>query len=524
MVSKTQKAIEDFLAAHRGLVLVGIAVGVGLLFSAYLRISLINPKNSDDAAVVLQAQDILQGNILLHGWVSAPDSGFTTFLLLHVLCGLLIRHLATLMYVVPPISYVLLAGACAAITWLGCDAQHRLLSTTLVVVVVAFPALLSGIDTGPPVHTGGDHKTTILFMLITFYLLSAGYNVWLAQLPLVFAAVGDPLAIWIGIPAIVVTGVIFLDRKRVRFGWQLILSAVICLAVAKAVLAAIPILGGFETTRGALRNAVVSLDRLPHNVRLLFECTLNLFGANFFGRNVVDRGTAIALVHLGVLMFLIWAIWRIARVALSKLDALRLMLLSALILNLLAFLFSTTPYDLDSARYLPALTSFGPLLFGLSWYEVEISESLLWLAAPIVGAAFLIPFLWRLGSPIAELRERAGLAPSKPDDVIEYLESNHLTEGYGSYWTANILTVLSDGKVKVRQVASLNGQLVPLEWESARQWYDMKNARFLIFKDNSYDVGSEPAIRMWGSPVYTAERDGYTILVWSKPLNWGRTL
>ena len=55
--------------------------------------------------------------------------------------------------------------------------------------------------------------------------------------------------------------------------------------------------------------------------------------------------------------------------------------------------------------------------------------------------------------PIQEREDRAGLAPAHPQQVMDFLEANQLTEGYGSFWSAGIFTVLSDGKLKVRQVA-----------------------------------------------------------------------
>jgi len=73
--------------------------------------TLLNSKNSDDAVVVLQAKDILHGNVLLHGWVNAPDSFITIFLPLYVLGGLLTPHMAILMYAVPAITYVVIVAS-----------------------------------------------------------------------------------------------------------------------------------------------------------------------------------------------------------------------------------------------------------------------------------------------------------------------------------------------------------------------------------------------------------------------------
>jgi hypothetical protein len=508
--------INDFLDTHRRWARVAIVIGTLSLFAAYLRISIINPKNSDDASFALQAQDILHGNVLLHGWITGPDVGITTFIPLHVICGMLTPHLADMMYIVPAISYLLLVIVCVAITWVKSEPKYRLLSTLIVLIIVGLPSLY---DAGPPFQTGGDHKSTVLLVLVTFYLLSTGYNIWLAQLPLMLAAVGDPMAIWIGILAVGLVGVLLLDRGQIRMAWHFMISAVGCLLVAKTVIAAIPMLGGFHITQSFLKNTFVALDRFPHNIRILFECTLDLFQANPFGRDVVDLGTAVALIHLGVLIFLIWVAWKIAAIALQECDTFRLLLLSALILNVLAYVLSTTAFGPGSARYLPTLPIFGPILVGLSWYKVGVPEKPLWLAIPIVAAAFLIPFVTHLSFPIPEKEESLALGPSDPEQAIEFLEENQLTEGYGGYWSACIFTVLSDGKVKVRQVgAGEDGKLLRLDWYSARRWYDMKNARFLIYRDNTYNVNELTGIKTWGPPSDRISIGGYVILIWPQPL------
>ena len=57
------------------------------------------------------SKDILHGNVLLHGWVNAPDSFITIFLPLYVLGGLLTPHMAILMYAVPAITYVVIVAS-----------------------------------------------------------------------------------------------------------------------------------------------------------------------------------------------------------------------------------------------------------------------------------------------------------------------------------------------------------------------------------------------------------------------------
>ena len=80
----SQRRAPDEPAAHRPpwlprLLFAGglLVAGTGL-FTLYLRQSLIAPFNADGASVMLQAQAMLHGNVLLSGWWTADVSFYTT--------------------------------------------------------------------------------------------------------------------------------------------------------------------------------------------------------------------------------------------------------------------------------------------------------------------------------------------------------------------------------------------------------------------------------------------------------------
>ena len=496
---------------------VGLILLFLVLFAAYLRISLSYPKNSDDADFILRAQDILSGNVLLSGWVTAPDSFYTVLLPFYVLGGLLVRNMAVLMAVVPAATYALLVVFCAVVTWARVDRPRRFISVLIVLMLMALPCVFfyggppMFFYGGPPVRSQGDHKTTTFFILIAFYLLSSSYSFALACLPLILAAIGDPFALWIGILPAAAVGLVLLSRDDSRRGWQLTIFAVACALLAKLAEAGIRFAGGYESTPGDLRSAFVTLDGLSDNVHLLLEGVLAVFDANPFGREVFSLEAGIPLVHLGVLIFLLCVASRLYRMRTE--DTFKLLLLAAMALNVIAFVVSTVPVDRGSARFLPTLTIFGPLVAAISWYEVGLRERVAWawVLGPFLLLSYLIPFARELVRPVAE----------PPQGVIQFLEAQGFTEGYGSYWSSGILTVLSRGKVKVRQVSvGPEGKLVPLEWQSARRWYATDQAKFLVIdRMPVFGVDRFTAIRTWGVPKYEEMIDGYLILTWPSPLH-----
>ena len=66
------------LSRRRWLEAAAWAVFAAALFTVYLRLSRTRPENSDQANILLNASDMLHGNLLLHGWYLADVSFYTT--------------------------------------------------------------------------------------------------------------------------------------------------------------------------------------------------------------------------------------------------------------------------------------------------------------------------------------------------------------------------------------------------------------------------------------------------------------
>src|SRR5262245_34118592 len=62
----------------RSLMAVGMLAGCAILFVGYLYASRFVPNNSDNASMILEAQAMLHGNAILHGWYLPPDSFITS--------------------------------------------------------------------------------------------------------------------------------------------------------------------------------------------------------------------------------------------------------------------------------------------------------------------------------------------------------------------------------------------------------------------------------------------------------------
>jgi hypothetical protein len=474
-----------------------------VLFSLYLRLALSVAPNSDDAAFVLEARDLLRGNILLHGWTLPLDSFYTLIVPLYALGALFIRHASLLMCVVPAATYALLVVFCIAIVWTQVVPESRTAGVLIILLLIGCPAFLSG----PPNESGGDHITTVLFLTAAFYLVAADRFAPAAAF-LLLADIGDPLAIWIGNISVAMVGLWLIPHQSKR-ALRLLAVAVGCLLLSKLTLAGISHFHGYTIVAGETRSVFVPLARLGSNFYLFVESILELFGANFFGRDVTNPETLLILVHFAGLVFLVWAIIRLIRNAsAARRGTMAMLLMTATIVDVAAFIFSASPVDLASARYLSPALVYGSLLTALSWSDLAVARKYVEYLLPVIVFGYALAFGIRLTHPRAP----------QPAAVLDYLESNGLSEGYGEYWSSGILTALSDGKVKVRQViAGPGGRLIPYDWLSTRDWYNMTDARFFIFRGQ--DGGTNfNALRTWGTPQQTTTIDGYRIMIWSAPI------
>lgn len=484
------------------------------LVAIYLRLSYVEAKNSDDAAFILYAQDILAGNLMLHGWTLPADSLYLSVIPIYILGELFTSNTLFLLYLVPAATHAALVTLGVAMVWVQLPKQYRIVGMLVVLLVIGFPSFLGA---GPPTHSGGDHTTTIILTILSFYLIARDYNLIVSIVPITLAAVGDPMVLVVGILPVAAVAAGRAMNGELRRAFRLGLFAITTAIVSRFIVWAIPVLGGFHTPRQ--RITFVTLVKFKYNFYLFWEALTDLFGADFFGRDAVSLDTGFVLLHLVTLLLVAYAVYKAAVMWLrSETSVFLELLVAGVVVDVLAFLFSNMVVDARvlTARYLMPALIFSALIGGLTWYRLHVPQRLMVYGVPVLVGLYLIGFAESVFSPVAPI----------PLSAVEYLESKGLTSGYGDYWAAAIMTVLSRGKVAVRQVqlSSGRGKLVPYHWESAESWYDMNDARFLIFNPkDSLGVDAATGISTWGQPEDIETRDGFHILVWPEPIHFNST-
>jgi hypothetical protein len=504
---------------------------VGLLYVAYLGQSRSLGTDADGASNVLQAWDMLHGNPLLRGWWLSDVSFYTTELPEYMLTELARGLNPGVINAAGAATYTVLVVLAAVLAKGRATGRAGVLRALTAAGIMLAPGPGFG---AASLLSSPDHTGTQIPLLLTWLAIDrlggdgeesppppAQYLPWLVGALLTWTEVADQMAIYVGsVPVIVVSAMRIWGR---RGSWRrdagLLAAGAGSVVLAMAVTRLIRLAGGFSVA--PVSTGLAPLAQLPHHAWLTLESVLTLFGADF-SRAGPGPGPAFAVAHLAGLALVIVACGIAGRRLLTEPGRLVPLLFAGIAVNLGAYLFSTLAFGLGSAHELAAVLPFGAALAGRlipgrlfpgQLFSGRLAGNVLAVAA----VATLAVYAGALGY--------AATGPPRPPTtqaVASWLTANHLTSGIGDYWTANITTVATSGRVEVRPVSVSCGRFAPYAWESRQSWYQTPStATFLLLAITSVagaNGTSADAIAQFGAAQRTARIGDYEIMVWNHDL------
>jgi hypothetical protein len=495
-----------------------LVAGTGL-FTLYLRQSRIAPVNADGASVMLQAQAVLHGNVLLSGWWTADVSFYTTELPEYMLVQVFRGLRPDVVHICGALSYTLTVLLAALLARGRATGRAGAVRALLAAGILLAPGILGGTQV---FLENPDHAGTAVPILAMLLFLDRAPERWYVPVVvcglLAWIQVGDKLSLVAATAPVAVVSVARLVmlgvRKRplaeFRFDALLLAAAGLSVEVARLAEAGIRVLGGFRLTP-LPTDLRAPLAQTPANARMLGQIIMLLFGANSPGRahqqiEIITRfhliGLALAAAGLAV---------GIAAFCTRRADRVSQILVVATLATAAAGVFSTLLPSLSYAHEVAILLPFGAVLAGrmLPFGAVLAGRML----PPLLSARWrpgrvAVPMLaaW-LAAGLAALCFAATWAPMAPPDqaLANWLTAHRYTEGLAAYWQANATTVVSGGRVLV---APITAQATSVRhWEASASWYDpsRRNANFVIaVADTSASPGglSTAAVRShFGRPV-----------------------
>jgi hypothetical protein len=523
----------------------GVAAGALVLFAGYLRLSRGVPVNADGASNALQAWDMLHGNPLLRGWTVSDVSFYSTELPQYALIELWYELRPDVVHVAAAMTYTLLVLLAAAVARGRATGVEALVRVGIVVAIMLVPAPGVGYET---LLLSPDHTGTAVPLLVTWLVLdrlappadaSDGARPAPRRLPyviaalLVWAQVGDPLALFIGaLPLVVVSGWrLWRDGRRRPRQWRgtdarLFVAGVAAVLVTQAVLMGVWLAGGFR-----LHPPIAEFSRLG-DLAGHFQITIASLGTTYgiysphwsgpVDAVVVVLNTVGLLLAVAAIAFGVVQVCRYRRGVAD--DRVADVLTVAILINLAAFIVSTQPDDLLSARQIVAVLPFGAALAGrlLGQRRLFLGEHsrparrLGRLPVTALAAALVL-----LGGAFATHAATARPAPAEAQDAADWLAAHGHTYGIGGYWAANTTRLRTKDRVGVAPVIGVNGRIHAYRWESRADWYDpgRHDARFLMLDLKFDNYGTpEEALAQFGAPVERRDFGRFAVLIYDRNL------
>ncbi len=529
---------------------IGVVLGcAAVLFFCYLRIAGTVRVNSDAAGLVLQASDMLHGNVLLHGWWDTDVSFVTTELPEYMGVTAVAGVRPEVVHVCSALTYtllVLLAAFVARGRARGGEGVARALLAAMVMLAPQ-PSGPTQVLLGSPDHVGTAVPLLLLLLLLDrlpdprarlrVYLPVAGATCVVTAALLAWTIIGDPLVEVVGVVPLVIACLLRAVRVSVipavrswrEAGYLVLLAGAAAVSFPLAQLGNSLIRSHHGYQLGPNRYHLLPWHTMVKDAPTLWQSFLTLFGADYAG--VTGAGNvAFALVHLAgvavVIAGIAFGLWRLLVPARADRagDLVAELLVVAVVVNIVAYFAFVQPSNIYDAHEIGPVASFGAALAGRMLGGPLLRARPSWFRWPRGRQGFPALLLGAgLGCYLALLGIAAAApqSPAQNDTLTTWLTEHHFTSGLASYWEASSVTVGSGGKVTMLAVGvhGANHRLGPDEWETDLRLANpaTHTANFVVTGPDRI-VPGKLAIQMFGNPARTYRDGPYTIMVWDKNL------
>jgi hypothetical protein len=500
---------------------VGLAAAGVVLYLCYLAISRTQEVTSDGASNALQAWDMLHGNPLLRGWTVTDVSFYTTELPEYMIVEAVRGLNADVLHASAAITYTLLvltAGLLGRGQATGREGMVRLfIAAGIVVAPQSGPGAF--ILVFQPDHTG-----TSVPLMLTWLVLDRAPRKWyvppVIALMLAWGAIGDQLILLIAVAPLAAVSavrayqVLVQRREGWRNGWfdvSLLVAAAAAVEISRIVVKAISAHGGFTVL--PVQGGVAPVTEMSAHLWLLVQSLCGIYGADLFGMTSIGLEGAIALLHLIGLALAAWGLWLVIRRFFSCEDRIAQLLTVGILINLAAYLLSTTPSTYWSAREVAPVLAMGAVLAG-RMLGGRLRRARLVPALSVVLACYLAALGYSVTKPSI---------PAVSQNLADWLGQHDLTYGLSSYGLGNTTTLASGETVDVRPVSWENTTVAGGPYEFDKSWYDptLHYANFVVLIQPPLPI--DP-IALWevrdsfGKPQHIYYFSRYTIMVFNKNL------
>jgi hypothetical protein len=145
-----------------------------------------------------------------------------------------------------------------------------------------------------------------------------------------------------------------------------------------------------------------------------------------------------------------------------------------------------------------------------------------WCIALVLASSLVYP-----GNSFSRLYR--GTPPSHHVQAMDVLKAHGLQYGYGTYWNSGVITILSGGDVRVRQIEFDRGLPIPRLHLASRSWFRPQTwtgkSFLLLSKEEAAQLDRDTAFTFTGAPLEEFPAGDFVVLVFKENLastlpNW----
>ena len=512
------------------------ALGVYLLagaalFVAYLRLSETSQLNSDSANILLMAQDLLHGHLLLPGWYMSDVSFYPTEIPQYALLESFLGVKMQTAHVAAAMTYTLAFLLAVVLARSGSSGRAAWVRTLIAAGVMLAPQFGLGVFA---LDLSVGHIGTSIPLLLVWLLLDKSPPRWyvpvLTAVVLAWVLMADQIVYVTGIAPLALVCVVRIIRglasgtgpwtSRTAGQWyELSLGAAALAAAGLAWIAHLLLrsVGGFVMAK--LPFYFVTPGNLHENAPAAWK-VLQIFGANYAGLSGVPL--VLAFLHLASVIMVGSAVLLAAWRFFGGIRLVDQVLAVAIVANVALYLLTNAA--VLAAHEVAVIVPFGAALTARMLIRAvsrpRATRGVAWrvrLAGVAGGIAVLAGYTAGLGWELAQPS-----APPANTSLAPWLLEHHLTYGLSGYWTSSSVTVNSGQRVQVR--ALMQYTLKRDLWMARADWYDPKlhYANFVVLdRLPGFMNHWEPRAliqKYFGTPARTYRTGPYTIMVWDRNL------
>lgn len=485
--------------------------------------------NSDVSNHILQAKDILSGNILYRNWNLSKISFLTGDMIFYEIAVLL----KGVSYSAAVTANALMALAVQLTLFATClyGKKRGFFEKLCIIVLIAVPSI--GLLRSMMMHTGCWIYCMVLYMVYDhIYGISADEKK-LKKYSVLFVCVqalgifGDFLIFLYGALPCLLYSLIegYREEKKEERIRHLKTAA---LNIYGSVTAYVLMFLYFGIGGANRCGHVLGLQFLPalqwrSKLDSLFIILMDMFGADFTGRKALLPDTILRCFNFMILLVGIFFVVFSAINYLRKKydDRFSVILDIAIFVSAGTYIFTTrsaSRYITDIALFLYILIVRNiHIIWARSGHNLKINR--------ILAACIVLFAMMGHGWGLAESSRIIVSDPHR--ELVGFLNEHGLTNGYSSFWNASVSTVLSEEAVCIRHVEkNTDGGIAQFVWFGKDTWYEEESHFVVIDNSNgdrgasdSYELSEENCISYFGKADTVYEVGKYIILVYDRDIS-----